>query len=61
VADNGGDDCQSNLLFRDALQAKGYDYAHVMETGGRHDWPFWKKRLPKLLCFFRNPKATCGL
>jgi enterochelin esterase family protein len=32
-----------------------------METGGRHDWPFWKKRLPKLLCFFRNPKATCGL
>lgn len=61
VADNGGDDCQSNLLFRDALQAKGYDYAHLMETGGKHDWPYWKKRLPKLLCFFRNPKSACGL
>ncbi len=62
VQDDGGDDCQSNLLFVEALKAKGYEHAHVMEQKGGHDWAFWKKRLPKLLCFFRNTdKATCGL
>ncbi|XXF78993.1 alpha/beta hydrolase-fold protein [Myxococcaceae bacterium GXIMD 01537] len=61
VSDNGGDDCQSNLLFRDALQSRGYDFAHVVEAGGKHDWPYWKKRLPKLLCFFRHSKSACGL
>jgi enterochelin esterase family protein len=62
VQDDGGDDCQSNLLFVDALKAKGYEHAHVIEQRGGHDWAFWKKRLPKLLCFYRNTnKATCGL
>lgn len=55
------DDCQSNALFVDALQQRGYTYAHFVEVGGQHDWVYWKKRLPKLLCFFRNDKGVCGL
>ena len=58
----GSDDCQSNLQFVAALKSRGYGLAHLHEVGGQHDWSYWKKRLPKLLCAFRNedPKA-CGL
>ncbi|WP_164008509.1 alpha/beta hydrolase [Pyxidicoccus trucidator] len=58
----GGDDCQSSLQFVAALKGRGYGVAHWNEPGAAHDWSFWKKRLPKLLCSFRNadPKA-CGL
>jgi len=58
----GGDDCQSSLQFVTALKARGYGVAHWNEPGAAHDWALWKKRLPKLLCSFRNadPKV-CGL
>ncbi|MCY1017037.1 alpha/beta hydrolase [Pyxidicoccus sp. MSG2] len=60
--EEGGDDCQSSLQFVAALKGKGYTVAHWNEPGAAHDWSFWKKRLPKLLCSFRNadPKV-CGL
>ncbi|MFP2912216.1 alpha/beta hydrolase [Pyxidicoccus sp. 3LFB2] len=58
----GGDDCQSSMQFVTALKSRGYSVAHWNEPGAAHDWSFWKKRLPKLLCSFRNadPKV-CGL
>jgi enterochelin esterase family protein len=58
----GGDDCQSSLDFVRTLKSRGYTVAHWNEPGAAHDWFYWKKRLPKLLCAFRNadPKA-CGL
>ncbi|NTX09546.1 alpha/beta hydrolase [Myxococcus sp. CA056] len=60
--EQGSDDCQSNLQFLAALKSRGYDVAHVHEPSGQHDWSFWKKRLPKLLCVFRNTDAkVCGL
>jgi len=60
--EEGGDDCQSNLQFVDALRGRGYGVAHWNEPGAEHDWFFWKRRLPKLLCAFRNADpAVCGL
>ncbi|MCP3135886.1 alpha/beta hydrolase [Pyxidicoccus xibeiensis] len=50
----GGDDCQSNLQFLAALKGRGYSVVHWNEPGAPHDWAFWKKRLPKLLCTFRD-------
>ncbi|MFP2933479.1 alpha/beta hydrolase [Pyxidicoccus sp. 3LG] len=60
--EQGGDDCESSLQFVGALRSRGYTVAHWNEVSGEHDWSFWKKRLPKLLCSFRNadPKV-CGL
>jgi enterochelin esterase family protein len=58
----GGDDCQSSLQFVQALRGRGYSVAHVNQPGAQHDWSFWKQRLPKMLCFFRNADpAVCGL
>lgn len=60
--EEGGDDCQSNLEFVEALRGRGYGVAHWNEPGAEHDWAFWKRRLPKLLCNFRNAApAVCGL
>ncbi|QSQ11113.1 hydrolase [Myxococcus landrumensis] len=60
--EQGADDCQSNLQFVAALRARGYSVAHVNEVRGAHDWGFWKKRLPKMLCAFRNTDPrVCGL
>ncbi|QDE95188.1 alpha/beta hydrolase [Myxococcus xanthus] len=60
--EEGGDDCQSNLQFVEALRGRGYGVAHWNEPGAEHDWAFWKRRLPKLLCNFRNEApAVCGL
>lgn len=58
----GGDDCESSLQFVSALKGRGYSVAHWNQPGAQHDWSFWKQRLPKLLCFFRNADpAVCGL
>nr|BDT31308.1 alpha/beta hydrolase-fold protein [Myxococcus sp. MH1] len=60
--EQGADDCQSNLQFVSALRNKGYGVVHVNEVSGAHDWAFWKKRQPGLLCAFRNTDAKeCGL
>lgn len=57
----GGDDCQSSLQFVTALKARGYSVAHVNDPGAPHDWAPWKRRLPRLLCSFRNTDLTvCG-
>ena len=52
--EEGGDDCESSLLFVTALRARGYTVAHWNDPGAPHDWAAWKGRLPKLLCSFRN-------
>ncbi|MBZ4415479.1 esterase family protein [Myxococcus sp. RHSTA-1-4] len=58
----GGDDCESSLRFVAALRGRGYGVAHWNDPGAPHDWSAWKRRLPKLLCSFRNADpAVCGL
>lgn len=45
------DNMTVNQLMADVLQAKGYDYLHVIEPGAAHDWAFWAGRFDELLEF----------
>lgn len=35
----------------DVLETRGYDYLHIEEMGGQHEWPFWAGRFDELLEF----------
>lgn len=45
------DNMTVNQLMADVLQARGYDYLHVIEPGAAHEWGFWAGRFDELLEF----------
>jgi enterochelin esterase family protein len=49
--DNGtpGDNDQWNTNLTNSLQAKGYDFTHVVKEGDMHDWSYWAGRWPGML------------
>ncbi|MFN7132894.1 MAG: alpha/beta hydrolase, partial [Myxococcales bacterium] len=55
--DNGspGDNERSNASFVQMLKDRGYPHVHVVEPGGRHEWPDWARRWPAMLAYLFPP------
>lgn len=43
------DNYQVTLEMRDLMEALECDFTHVVETGGLHDWAFWRGRVGAIL------------
>lgn len=56
---DANDNCTVVQEERDALDAKGYDVVYDEDDTAMHDWPYWAKRLPKLLADFPG-SAACN-
>jgi enterochelin esterase family protein len=54
-----GDNCEENREMNQILTGKGYEVLHVEENGAKHDWAYWRARLPKMLEYFRQGKTGC--
>ena len=48
------DNADVTRLMRDKLDELGCTFEHVEETGGTHDWSFWKGRFPNVLRTFEQ-------
>ena len=46
------DNYEVTLAMRDLLSGLDCDFSHRVETGGLHQWGFWRGRLPGLLAHF---------
>ena len=43
------DNSESTRLMVNALEARGYEYHHIEENGGQHEWSFWAGRFDEML------------
>ena len=43
------DNSESTRQMVSALQARGYDYHHIEEEGGEHEWAYWAGRFDDML------------
>lgn len=46
------DNADVTRLMRDVLTQKGCEFEHIEQPNGRHEWSFWKARLPNALRMF---------
>jgi hypothetical protein len=55
------DGCDDAAAFVNLLDDMGWDVTHVVETGGQHDWTYWRDRWPQMLSRFREGRIGCEL
>jgi enterochelin esterase-like enzyme len=46
-----GDNSTVTQAMADALQSRGYDHLHIVESGAQHEWSYWAGRFDELLEF----------
>jgi enterochelin esterase family protein len=55
-----GDNCDVNRRLKTELEAKGYPLRHVEQAEAKHEWTYWRDRLPGLLRYFREGRQGCA-